>query len=122
MSELDAMYLFREQLSDLLIADIVGPAGGEEEVIDDAPITRYVAGILYPAGGGWQHAGIVDAAQNDDEDDGYDEAVTPDPAVAMANVKNPASMGLTFSVREGSCQRLVLDIQAARYVALTEEP
>src|SRR4051794_22333472 len=110
MSELDDTYAFRDRLSELLIADLVGPSGGDEEVIDDAPITRYVAGVLYPAGGGWPHAGVADASQDEDEADGYDEVAVPDPAVAMANVKNPASLGLTFAVREGSCSELRVTI------------
>ena len=93
MTSLDGKYAFREELSRLLIEDLVGPAGGPVEVLDDAPITRYVAGILYPAGGGWNTAGMADDAENVDEADGYDEVVNPDPAVAMANVRNPASMG-----------------------------
>lgn len=115
MTKLGSMYEFRDELSRRLIADLVGPADGLDETIADPPITRYVAGVLYPAGGGWTQA--VDAAQDVGDDEGYDEAVTPDPAVAMANVKNPASMGLTFAVKADLCDRIRIDIDAARYVA-----
>ncbi|MFC7673272.1 helicase-related protein [Mycolicibacterium sp. GCM10028919] len=117
MAGLSGMYAFRDELSQRLIADLIGPAGGDTELIDDPPITRYVAGMLYPAGGGWSQAGHVDAAQDTDDDEGYDEAATPDPAVAMANVKNPASMGLTFAVQAKLSDRIRVDIDAARYVA-----
>jgi len=120
MTSLDGKYAFREELSRLLIEDLVGPAGGPEEVLDDAPITRYVAGILYPAGGGWNTAGMADDAENVDEADGYDEVVNPDPAVAMANVRNPASMGLSFSVR-ADCSRIRVSVEAARYTPLPTE-
>jgi hypothetical protein len=122
VADLEGKYAFRDELSRRLIADLVGPAGGSDEVINDAPITRYVAGILYPAGGGWTVAGIADAAQDIDDNDGYDETVTPDPAVAMANVKNPASMGLNFAVRAADCERIRVGIRAARYAPLPLEP
>lgn len=121
MTSLDGKYAFRAELSKRVIADLVGPADGPDEMIDDPPITRYVAGMLYPAGGGWQAAGTADAAQDIDEADGYDESVTPDPAVAMANVRNPASMGLSFAVRADRCQRIQVAVEAARYVPLPVE-
>lgn len=119
MASLDGMYDFRDELSRRLIADLIGPADGPDELIDDAPITRYVAGVLYPAGGGWSQAGAADAAQDVGEDEGYDETVTPDPAVAMANVRNPASMGVTFAVKASLCQRITVEIDAARYVPVS---
>lgn len=121
MTGLAGKYAFREELSNRMIADLVGPAGGPEEVIDDPPITRYVAGILYPAGGGWSSAGLADAAEDLDEGEGYDEVVNPDPAVAMANVKNPASMGLSFAVRATDCDQIRVSVHAARYAELPLE-
>jgi hypothetical protein len=121
MASLDGKYAFRDELSRRMIEDLVGPADGPEEVIDDPPITRYVAGMLYPAGGGWQVAGTADSAQDIDDNDGYDESVTPDPAVAMANVRNPASMGLSFAIRAAVCDRIQVTVRAARYVPLALE-
>ena len=46
MTQLDEQYTFREGLVDRLHRDLVGPAGGDHEVISDPPITRDVAGIL----------------------------------------------------------------------------
>jgi hypothetical protein len=121
MTSLNGKYAFRDELSRLMTEDLVGPAGGPDEVLDDPPITRYVAGILYPAGGGWNAAGKADAAQDLDDDEGYDEAVRPDPAVAMANVRNPASMGVSFAVRAADCDRIRITISAARYTPLPLE-
>src|SRR5215212_8400790 len=118
MTALAAKYAFRDELSRAMIADLIGPAGGPEEVIEDEPITRYVTGILYPAGGGWQTAGLADAAEDVDETEGYDEVVNPDPAVAMANVKNPGSMGLSFAVRLAECDSIRVAVEAARYAPL----
>ena len=60
MTSLDGKYAFREELSRRMTQDLVGPADGPEEILDDPPITRYVAGMLYPAGGGWKAAGKLD--------------------------------------------------------------
>ena len=121
MTGLDGKYAFREELSQRMIADLIGPADGPDEILGDPPITRYVAGMLYPAGGGWRSAGTADSAEDVDESDGYDEAVTPDPAVAMANVRNPASMGLSFAVDATVCSRIRVVVHAARYVPLPAE-
>lgn len=121
MTSLEAKYAFREKLSQAMIADLIGPAGGPEEVLDDEPITRYVTGILYPAGGGWQTAGLADAAEDVDESEDYDEVVNPDPAVAMANVKNPGSMGLSFAVRVADCDCIRVTVEAGRYAPLPLE-
>jgi hypothetical protein len=69
VSGIDAKYAFRDELSARLVADLVGPTGGDGEVIDDPPITRYVSGILYPAGGGWNGAGNGGADQDVDDGD-----------------------------------------------------
>ncbi|MDO3634457.1 helicase-related protein [Mycolicibacterium arseniciresistens] len=121
MTDLKGKYAFRDALSQAMIDDLVGPAGGPDEVIADPPITRYVAGVLYPAGGGWRSAGTADAAQDVDENDGYDEVVNPDPAVAMANVRNPGSMGLSFAVDAAACSTIRVHIRGARYAPLPLE-
>ncbi|WP_395307517.1 helicase-related protein [Mycobacterium sp. AMU20-3851] len=114
-------YEFRNALTRAMVADLVGPADGPLEVIADPPITRYVAGILYPSGGGWSAAGKADAAEDIDEDEGYDESAIPDPAVAMANVRNPASMGLSFAVDSARAQSIRIDVEGARYTPLPLE-
>lgn len=121
MGSLAGKYAFRDKITCAMIDDLVGPADGSDEVISDAPITRYVAGILYPSGGGWSHAGTADAAEDVDEDEGYDESAIPDPAVAMANVRNPASMGLSFAVDSARAQSLCIDVEGARYTPLPLE-
>lgn len=122
MGSLTGKYEFRDAITRAMIDDLVGPSDGPDEVISDAPITRYVAGILYPSGGGWNSAGRADAAENVDEDEGYDESATPDPAVAMANVRNPASMGLSFAVDSTRTQFIRVDVECARYTPLPVEP
>ena len=40
MTSLEGKYAFRDELSRRMIDDLVGPADGPDEVLDDPPITR----------------------------------------------------------------------------------
>ncbi|MEN6290806.1 MAG: hypothetical protein ABFD07_02160, partial [Methanobacterium sp.] len=41
----------RQELQDLILRDLLGPAGGEEETIDEPYVRdRYILGLLAPRG------------------------------------------------------------------------
>jgi hypothetical protein len=108
----DAYYDFRRQLVDALERDLVGP-GAPDEVITDPPITRYVAGILFP-----RDAGVVDASQDFEPDDpGEDDAEGDawDPSISMSYVRYPSSLGLTFAVSTAATSTIDVQVEAARY-------
>lgn len=106
-------YEFRDSVLLDLATDLVGPSV-PDEVIFDPPITRYLSGVLYP-----QSSEPVDPMQDTDEQDDYGEATTtPDPAVAMANVRYPSSVGITFAVDPSATSALVVDVGAGRYEQL----
>lgn len=109
----DDYYEFRRGVVEALTRDLIGP-DSEAEVIADAPITKYISGILYPQTQGEP----IDPAQDLDLADDYDEAVLPDPPVAMANVRYPSSMGMTFSLDPERTTSFQVDVKAARYVEL----
>lgn len=111
--QFDEYYRFRGELVEVLTRDLIGPAEGNE-VISDAPITKYISGILYPQTRGES----LDPSEDLDLADDYDEVVLPDPPVAMANVRYPSSMGMTFSVDSGRTSSFQIDLKAARYVEL----
>lgn len=106
---LQRCYDFRRSLVDELAKDLIGPLT-EDEVIHDAPLDQYVTGVLYPA-----HA-EADGTEDDgsDAESGGDQSAAADPPVAMANVRNPSSMGLTFAVGPDA-KNLRVSIEAARY-------
>lgn len=109
-------YRFRVELVSRMIRDMVGPPDRNEiEVINDRPITKYAAGVLFPQNG---HSVEEDASADQDVEDSHlrvDGA--PDPAVTMANVRYPSSMGLTFAVDITVAGSIVVEVEAARYVA-----
>jgi hypothetical protein len=109
----DRHYAFRRELVTRLERDLVGPTGAAEETITDRPITKYAAGILFPR----SQDSVADANALDEEPENRHPTDVPDPAVAMANVRYPSSMGMTFSVDTGIADTIRVEVEAARYVA-----
>jgi hypothetical protein len=109
----DEHYAFRRELVTRLERDLVGPTGAAEESIADPPITKYAAGILFPR----SQDSVIDANALDEEPENRHPGDLPDPAVTMANVRYPSSMGMTFSVDVTVAETILVDVEAARYVA-----
>jgi hypothetical protein len=107
--ELDQYYDFRKRLVDALERDLRGPSD-PREVLNDPPITRYLTGILFP-----RDAAEIDPAQDDDLGTESDEEGISDPPVAMAHVRYPSSMGMTFAVDTRTAKLITLRVEAARY-------
>lgn len=119
-----AHYALRDALLDSLRADLLGPVGGEHEVlVDDVPVTVYPVGVLFPRSEDDEtRAELADA---DVELDGPDnvpvtarqdsEEQPQDLGVAMANTRRPSSMGLTFAVDPAVSKDIVLTVRAATY-------
>jgi hypothetical protein len=114
---LDAFYVFRQGLTDAVRRDLIGPYE-ELERISDPPLTKYIAGILYPQSDRVLSEEILAEDDNDVLDE--DEDFAPDPAVALANVRFPASAGLTFSVDTSAVHQIQVQASAARYELITE--
>ena len=120
----DAHYQMCKELNDALRADLVGPVGGADEILtDDAPVTMYPVGVLFPR----SRPEVVAAetapeAERDGLDEtpvlsrGNDEEPTSDLGVSLANVRMPSSMGLTFAVDPTVDSRVRFVVSAATYV------
>ena len=105
------MTLFREQIANRLLEDLVGPIA-TDEVLRDRPSDRYMTGILHP-----QETEM--AAEDDDElvggDDGDAEAdIVPD-GVPLISTLKPSSAGLSFCVDSDSNPRLHLVVSCGSY-------
>jgi hypothetical protein len=125
VTTLDPYYDFRDRLLGAVEQDLLGPSS-VEEVLEDAPITRYVTGILYPGGiaGTNQVDGDSDtvaASEDVDLPEGRDETTYEDPPVAMSHARYPSSMGLTFAVDLDVSTSLVVQASAAMYEPLAGE-
>jgi Helicase conserved C-terminal domain len=124
VSDHRAHYTMRDSLVDALRDDLLGPVGGEEEVLrDDAPITMYPIGVLFPRPR--PDDGPAEPADLEAERDGLDttalaarpagEEPAPDLGVSLANVRMPSSMGLTFAVDPAVSSRIRFTVRAAVY-------
>ncbi|RFU42346.1 DNA helicase [Actinomadura logoneensis] len=114
-------YAFRERLAERLCADLLGPATGPTEVLDQEPATAYITGVLYP-----MHRDPEDARI---ERDGQDldlaparltQDEVPDTGVAMANRKMPSAMGITFAVDPKRASAVTVTATAAVYEPIDE--
>ncbi|MBB1251922.1 DNA helicase [Streptomyces sp. OF3] len=126
-----AHYEVCESLVTALRDDLLGPVGGKDEVLkDDAPITMYPVGVLFPCtqkerDGAETQAASVEQGELEYERDGLDEAPlgarqnieegAGDLGVSLANVRMPSTMGLTFSVDPTVSTRIRFTVRAAVY-------
>jgi hypothetical protein len=101
----------RDELHELVLADLLGPLAGDEEEFGEDPVDRYLLGRLAPNGT------VVDPSEQDaladvetsEEAPEADEPVAPNvPSLA------PSSLGLTCRV-EGSVNTLTVRASWARY-------
>ncbi|MFJ6926399.1 helicase-related protein [Streptomyces nigra] len=88
----------RQELVDYLTRQLVGPAGGDDEVLDAPPDRQYLMGTLYPQQTDLRRR--LDKAADDPEapgaeQDAPDVSPAADP-VPDANSWLPASLGLSF--------------------------
>jgi hypothetical protein len=83
----------------MVVNDLLGPAGGPDEMVDEATVrSRYVVGLLAPKGQTTlpdEHDELAQDGGPDDPQDGKADAPAA-PAPAML----PSSFGLTFSVSD----------------------
>ncbi|MFI1382043.1 helicase-related protein [Embleya sp. NPDC020886] len=106
--------MFRDQLVDELRADVLGPTGGTNEVLSDTPITSYITGILFPRSTSRARA-HEEILSIDLDPDGPGPEDVPDLGIALANVRRPSSMGLTFAVDTTRGRLLTVTVRGARY-------
>jgi hypothetical protein len=126
-----AHYEVRDSLLEALRQDLLGPVGGEDEVLtDDAPITMYPVGVLFPRSspggpGNTPSSRPTEKGELESERDGLDavalgtrrevEEGPGDLGVSLANVRMPSSIGLTFVVDPTESARIRLTVRTAVY-------
>ncbi|MEU0936162.1 DISARM system helicase DrmA [Embleya sp. NPDC005971] len=104
----------RRELETMVVRDLLGPVGGDDETLEDNPSDRYLIGRLAPGGEALQpdlldSLAESEAASSSPEDDGDREPEAPN----IASLQ-PSAVGLTVCV-DGSIDRLVVDASWANY-------
>ncbi len=101
----------RDELERLVLADLLGPAGGPEEEITDKPRDRYLVGMLAP------RRQRVNPEEQDELAEGGADAPEDGPGdagVAQTGTMFPSSFGLTCCI-DGSATDLVITARWGRY-------
>lgn len=114
---LNEQIVVRNELVQFMKSDLIGPHK-PDEVLVEAPLTRYIAGILYPTLPGGSTISAEAESQSDVADDDGD--LSADPAVAMSNIQYPSSAGITVAV-DPNVDEILAQVSAARYEPSDEE-
>ncbi|BBZ03827.1 DNA helicase [Mycolicibacterium chitae] len=109
MANLAEQYGFRDDIVDELIKDLVGPGEGDDEVITDLPLDRYIAGVLWPAEDRLQEEAEPVSGESEEND-------AVDSPISQALMRYPTSMGITFSVDLAKASSVQIVARAAKYV------
>ena len=135
----------RSALIEFVRADLVGPAHGADEVLEDAPYVKYAAGVLFPRTSLVDESGSIGGVEaNEHESDGTaldeesgvsdsvsqgvptidphavdeNDADTYDDSVTLANSYKPSAIALTFALPT-LARKLQVKIRAAVYESET---
>lgn len=101
---------YRNSVFEGIERDLVGPAGGETELVKGQIFNRYLCGMLFPA-----NLPTSDLGESDDPEvhGTEDETKGSDNSLSMAYEALPASMGISFFVK--GAKRLIVHAEAGRY-------
>ena len=92
MSRYGEYYKARDVITGIVRSDLIGPVF-EDEVINEPPTSYYIMGKLYPR--------TDEDISEDDNTTSADVESAEDAVLSSTNVKEPRSMGITFTVKEG---------------------
>ncbi|PWB56025.1 MAG: helicase [Anaerolineales bacterium] len=107
----------RQELEDLILHDLLGPAGGDEEIVDEAYVRdRYILGLLAPRGQSVIPEEEEDLAVTDDDGE---EGVVEQPTIRNSTLL-PSSMGLTFTL-DASATAIQIHASWGRYEKYSSE-
>lgn len=94
MPDYSKYYEARKTITEILHKDFVGPVD-ENEILAELPTQYYIMGKLYPQSEDYE---VVDLARNpflENEIESYDASIS------LSNQKNPSSLGITCTLKNG---------------------
>ena len=107
----------RDELTDMVVRDLLGPAGGPDEELnrdEDHVYQRYLVGMLAPKGSEIS-GGEMDELAAGDGDEGEEGA--PESGVPAGSTYFPSSMGLSFVV-SGKAKEIVIEAEWGQYLRI----
>ncbi|SEB60556.1 Helicase conserved C-terminal domain-containing protein [Nocardioides exalbidus] len=115
---MSAWYDARRMMVEALVADLQGTH--DHELIDEAPLRRFLVGVLYPRGTSAEPQPDSTLGDDTDQDAGTEVDATYDPGVSFAHTRRPSTIGLTTSV-SAVTPVINVTVQADRYERVSEE-
>jgi hypothetical protein len=109
----------RTRLHEMVVKDLLGPAGGVDEIVDEQNVrNRYIVGLLAPKG----QSALPDEQDELGEQGGRDapEDGKTEAASAPLPVMLPSSMGMTFTV-SAEVQEIQVTVRWGQYTRVRSE-
>ena len=94
MPDYSKFYEARKIITDILHDDLVGPVR-KDEVLPELPTQYYIMGKLYPQNA---DSDVIDLVRNPLMENAVE---TYDASISLSNQKNPSSLGITCTLKEG---------------------
>src|SRR5271157_1577113 len=110
----------RNELTDMVVRDLLGPAGGPEEELnqyEDHAYQRYLVGMLAPKDEEVD-SGELDELAIGDGDEGEEGA--PESGVPASSTYFPSSMGLSFVVSD-EAKEIVVEAEWGQYLRVKSD-
>lgn len=107
----------RDELMEMVIRDLLGPAGGRDEELnqyEDHAYQRYLVGMLAPKGSEIGGEELDELATGEGEEG---EEGAPDSGVPAGNTYFPSSMGFSFVV-SAETKQIVVDAEWGQYLRI----
>src|SRR5438874_12129322 len=114
------VHALRGGLTGMIVNDLLGPAGGPEEELDqreDHVYQRYLVGMLAPKALELAGEEMDELATDESEDTEEGKTETGVPA---GSTYFPSSMGMSFVV-DGSAKQIVIETEWGRYLRIKSE-
>ncbi len=110
----------RDELTDMVVRDLLGPAGGPEEELsqyEDHVYQRYLVGMLAPKASEIP-GGELDELAASDGDDGEEGA--PESGVPAGHAYFPSSMGMSFVVT-AEAREILVEAEWGQYLRIKSD-
>lgn len=113
MPDFSPWYAARQHMVDSVRRDLYGSP--EDEYLSEAPLERYIVGILHPIAGGAVSGEIEDANETPEQEAGVAFDAEYDPGVSFAHLRYPSTIGLTFGLSSAT-EEILVEVAADRYL------
>lgn len=122
MNKFNEYYNARNEITNIIKQDLLGPVTEDEKITGELPVNYYLVGKLYPQDAiKYDNPDIVQSMseykENDMEKSDFTEIFDE---IALCNTSNPSSMGISFSVNN-DIEKIKVIVSYAKYLPFEQE-